>query len=303
MEKICEFKNRDGLKLVGILHSPEDNAQDYGFLFIHSGVQGRHGNTNQYVFYAREFCKMGFPCFRFEPYGMGDSEGIIEPMPMRDYYGSIQTGRYVNDTLDAIEYFNSTGVKKIILFGLCGGSITALLSAPFSDKISSLILLSIPVVLDSDKTDYDLRIPKELASKQLIIYLKKVFNPKYIIRLLMLKSDYKRIFSYLKAFFKKSNDSKDSTTQINCGVVNSYFFDSYQACRNRVHTFWIFGDNDSFWFDFKREFFEKKLMDPHDSLLVIKDANHMFTLIEWQKKIVLEIKKWLVNEKIYNADS
>ncbi len=303
MERITEFQNRKGLKLTGILHVPDNTSISTGILFVHAGVQGRHGNTNQYVLYAREYCKMGFPCLRFDPYGLGDSEGAIESMEMRDFYGSIQTGRYVEDTIAAAEHFKSLGVKKIILFGLCGGAITSLLAASFLQDISRMILMSIPTMLDSSKTDYGLRIPKEIAQRHMSIYLKKMINPRYLLRFLFLKSNYKEIFSYIKAFVRRNpSDDRGKDDGGKNVMVNQYFMESYNATRNRSQILWVFGDNDSFWYDFKRAFYGKNYMGSGDRLVLIKGANHMFSLIEWQTQILAKTKEWLNSEKLINMN-
>ncbi len=293
MEKPIRFRNKEGLNLAGILHLPDTPKRKVGILFVHSGVQGRHGNTNQYVTYAREFCKLGFLCLRFDPHGLGDSEGVINPMDMRDFYGSIQSGRYVVDTLTAINEFKQFGVEEIILFGLCGGSITALLTAPFVQNLKALILLSIPIMLDSSKINYDLRIPKEIAAIHIKGYLKKIYSPKYWIRLLTLKSNFSTIFSYLKALMSGNKKLSKKEPSEGVALVNSNFFEAYNIIKHNINILWIFGSNDSFWHDFKREFINHQLLLDKDELFLIEDANHMFTLTEWQAQIIEKSEQWL----------
>ena len=296
MTEIIQFENTLGQKLLGIVHLPDTNAQETGILFVHSGVQGRHGNTDQYVAYAREFCRNGFPCFRFDPNGLGDSEGIIEPMNMRDFYGAIQMGRYVEDTLRGIEEFKRLGVKQVILYGLCGGGITALLAASMSTDVKGLLLLSTPVMLDSSNVDYQLRIPKETASLHLRGYVKKIFKPKNWLRFLTFKSDYSTIYGYIKAIFRRSNKhqekSKKSTPSV--AQVNKYFFEAYTVCKDKIPIFWVFGSNDSFWYDFEREVLGEQHLSTSDKLLLIDGGNHMFTLQEWQRQIKEETSKWVM---------
>jgi len=293
MVKVIQFKNDSGQGLVAIFHLPESNVKKTGILFVHSGVQGRHGNTDQYVAYAREFCRNGFPCLRFDPHGLGDSEGTIDPIDMRDFYGSIQTGRYVEDTLQAIEEFKLLGVDNIVLFGLCGGAITALLTASMSKDVHGILLLSTPVMLDSSNIDYQLRFPKETASLHLRGYVKKIFKIKFWLRFLTLKSDYSTIFGYLKVIFSRTGKDQSTSSSKKVALVNKYFFEAYAVCRDKMPIFWIFGSNDSFWYDFKREVLDPQLMSDSDKLLLINDGNHMFTLQEWQRQIKAETAKWI----------
>jgi uncharacterized protein len=296
MEKVITFLNREKTRLFGILHEPETSRKDLGILFVHSGVQGRHGNINQYVYYAREMCKQGYPCFRFDPTGLGDSEGWIPQMDMRDFYGSIQTGRYVNDTLDAVAEFRKNGVENIVFFGLCGGAITALLTAPFAQEVSGLILLSVPTILDSSNVNSSLRIPKEIAASQLQNYLKKLLHWRYWIRLISFKSDFSTIWNYLRAFFQTSKPEKDGANDGRAEfrpAKNKLFDEAYNACKNKKDILWVFGNNDGFWYDFKREVIEKNLFNRSEELNLLDKANHMFTLLEWQADISSIVLRWL----------
>lgn len=289
---------------MGVLHEPDGESRKVGILFVHAGIQGRHGNTNQYVTYARAFSKMGYHCMRFDPNGMGDGQGVIEQMPIRDFYGSVMTGRYVEDTLDAIQEFRKLGMRKIYLFGLCGGAITSLLTAPFDKELAGLILLSCPVIIDSSKVDFKLRIPGELAKRYLLPYLWKIFVPKYWLRVLTLKTDFKTIAENLHAlardtFFGKRTaiHSEEDNSEVTRPKVNPLFLEAYGAVSESRKILWFFGDDDGFWFDFKSEVYEKQYLRVHDQLEVLKNANHMFTLREWQMQILSVTQTWLENQE------
>ena len=133
-EKILSFKNSDGIMLHGIMHEPVIVSQEkngVAVILVHSGIRGRVGTGRQYVYYARSLAQMGYYVFRFDSYGMGDSEGDIAICSSKTYYRSIQTGRYSQDTEDAIKYVKKEFfcVDKIVLIGLCGGAITSLVSS------------------------------------------------------------------------------------------------------------------------------------------------------------------------------
>ena len=111
-----------GNRLSGILHRPAlspGQTPDIGIIFANAGARGRLGSTFQYPLYARAFTALGYPCLRFDPHGIGDSEGNIEISAMPDFYGSLQTGRFVKDTVNAISEFKKrVKPKKIVLLGI-----------------------------------------------------------------------------------------------------------------------------------------------------------------------------------------
>lgn len=297
MESTVSFLNNDGLRLVGIHHAPDEKPNNVGILFIHSGTQGRLGNTNQYVYYAREFSRQGYPCMRFDPNGLGDSGGLVGEIDRRDFFGSIQTGRYVADVYSAINEFKRIGIDKILLFGVCGGAISALLAGSYSKDICGMILMSCPVVLDGAGVDYDLRIPTELARKEILVYVKKLLNISAIWRFITFKSEYHRILSRLKASVNTNKtevsvDSSDENTGVIKSIYNKYFFEAYARCNNKK-ILWIYGSNDQFWFEFQKAALGKLNIGTSDELHLVQNGNHMFTLPEWQHEICAVSLNWI----------
>jgi len=177
------FPSGDAL-LTGILHEPDSRRTDVGVLFVLAGVRGRHGVGFQYPRIARWLGDRGIPSFRFDPTGMGDSGGVIEDTPTVDFFAEVQTGRYVPDTLSALDAFRrETGCARVVLWGLCAGSITSLAAAAHvPDLVDGLVLLSPPVLVE--------RAPGREAGNQLrTLYLRKIASPRAWLRLIRLESD------------------------------------------------------------------------------------------------------------------
>ena len=127
--KPVTFLNRKGCKLFGILHIPPQPRKDVGIIILSPGIKSRVAPHRLYVKMARRFCEMGFCVLRFDPEGIGDSEGEIEERMSADFYGSVQVGRFVGDTIDAMDWMEKEhGISRFILAGLCGGAITGLLT-------------------------------------------------------------------------------------------------------------------------------------------------------------------------------
>jgi dienelactone hydrolase len=144
------FTNRSGLTLHGMLHSPPAGvARSCCVLLLSPGIKGRIGPHRLYLKLAERLVPMGFQVLRFDFHGLGDSDGNAEEDVLADLYNAIQGGRYVDDTLDAMDWMQSNhGTDRFVGSGLCGGSITALLAAARDRRICALLGIDLPVTLD-----------------------------------------------------------------------------------------------------------------------------------------------------------
>lgn len=102
---------------IGITAIP-DTPQNLGVLIIVGGPQYRVGSHRQFVLLSRFLAHAGFPSFRFDYRGMGDSDGDL-----RDFEGVAE------DIAAAIRVFRTQcpAVTRIVLWGLCDAASAALL--------------------------------------------------------------------------------------------------------------------------------------------------------------------------------
>ncbi|MBI5440038.1 MAG: alpha/beta fold hydrolase [Deltaproteobacteria bacterium] len=119
MEQVVTFGN-SGKTLYGVLHLPEPGGSrphgGLGVLLLHAGRQARRGPHNLYVKVARALCRAGFPVFRYDNRGYGDSEGP-ETVGVADW---------IADAHRALAFFRDAGgVDRVIVWGLCAGSVMA----------------------------------------------------------------------------------------------------------------------------------------------------------------------------------
>ena len=123
--------NQQGHMLHGILHTPPPaTARGVCVLLLSPGIKGRIGPHRLYLKLAAQLVPAGFHVLRFDFHGLGDSEGELHEELLADVYNTIQGGRYVEDTIAAMNWMEAEhGIAQFIGSGLCGGSITALLSA------------------------------------------------------------------------------------------------------------------------------------------------------------------------------
>lgn len=104
--------------LVGVLSAPTRPAGDVGVLIVVGGPQVRAGSHRQFVLLARYLAAAGFPSFRFDVRGMGDSTG-----PLRSFEA------LSDDIAAAIDEFQRLwpGLQRVVLWGLCDGASASLL--------------------------------------------------------------------------------------------------------------------------------------------------------------------------------
>jgi alpha-beta hydrolase superfamily lysophospholipase len=150
MEQPVTFVNRNGCRLFGMLYVPEHApARRIGIVISVNAVKYRAGTFRLHVLLARVLCELGYSVLSFDPEGIGDSEGTFEYKLLSEHFYDIQTGKYSNDLSDAIDFFwKECTLESLLLLGLCGGAISVLMEAGGDPRVSGLILLNIPVLVE-----------------------------------------------------------------------------------------------------------------------------------------------------------
>jgi len=202
MEKAVRFTNEKGHTLHGILHLPDDPAamRSVGMLWLSAGQKVRQGAWRMNVTIARRLAAMGIPTLRFDYRGIGDSEGEAHHGEMvMDLYGFIQSGGFSGDAVAAGQFLTAeTGVKSLVLGGLCGGAITGLFAATALPNVFGHVVVDLPVTISSSaRQRYLENNAAELLRSRpgetdtvIALYLKKLTDAEAWRRLLSGKSDY-----------------------------------------------------------------------------------------------------------------
>jgi len=137
-----------GDRLQGTFHRPADRRFDsssppagkdrIGVLFLNSLSLPRASSGDSAVHWAEAIARHGFPSFRVDLPGLGDSEGRAST----DLLDFINGGGYVRAAQDAVKQlvdrFELTGM---VLFGHCAGSVSSVYAAAASRDCKGLILL------------------------------------------------------------------------------------------------------------------------------------------------------------------
>lgn len=298
-----KFPNQNGQQLFGILHIPEKiKYSDTAIIILSPGVKGRVAPHRLYLKMAECFSQLGFMTLRFDFYGLGDSEGEINEEYLADLYCSIQVGRYIKDTLAAVDWLcKEKGINKVILSGLCGGAITGLHAGIKDDRIIALHGLGIPVILDSSNMDKYQFITDGQLSNLRQGYIKKLFDPTSWLRLLTMKSDFKLLIkSILKPVSKKSSvvNGKKQNSNNSKDNFNHYFPKLFHQFAKQNKIMLIFSETDRLYWEFEEKYLnnynsEYTSISKNVTLEVVSEANHIFTFKEWQQEMLALSEGWL----------
>lgn len=122
----------EGQRLVGVLHHAQC-APRLAILIVTGGPQYRIGSHRQFVLLAREFAAAGFPTFRFDHRGTGDSEG--------PFLGFERIEADIDAAITAL-LEHTPGVERVVVWGLCDAASAVLLYAARDPRVAGLLLVN-----------------------------------------------------------------------------------------------------------------------------------------------------------------
>lgn len=109
-----------------------------GILFLNSLSPTRAAHGDSAVYWADSVAQSGYPAFRIDMPGFGDSEG--EPPP--DLLRFINTGGYASLVADkAAELVERFSLSGVVIVGLCAGAVSALFAAASCPHCKGVILM------------------------------------------------------------------------------------------------------------------------------------------------------------------
>ncbi|MEN6465272.1 MAG: hypothetical protein ABFD62_08830 [Syntrophaceae bacterium] len=303
------FPNRDRLRLFGILHLPQGPCNRTGIILLCPGVKNRVAPQRLYVKMAKRFCSLGFAVLRFDFHGIGDSEGKIEEELAADFYGTVQAGRYIDDTLAAMDWMQAdSGMDSFIIAGLCGGAITGLLAGARDRRIRGLLALGIPVIINGKGFDPAKYITRGQLDRIRGKYIAKLGDASSWMRLITLRSDYRKIFKSLCAPLLHSVNKKDlpekkTDKKINdsaggaAGNLNPLFRPAFeQMLESGRRVIFIFSGSDRLQWEFEEKFAADYDMGQWQGMFrkhTIPEANHVLSFTQWQEAMLDIACDWL----------
>lgn len=300
--------NGAGQRLFGILHTPPSNRNPgVAIVLLSPGIKGRVAPHRLYVKLARRLCDAGFRVLRFDFNGLSDAEGELDETQVVDVYASVSVGRYVEDTIAAMDWLQQQHqVNKFVLSGLCGGAITGLFAGARDARVEALVGLAIPVIQYGNNSMRYQYLSSGERDQFRSGYLRKLLDWKSWLRLLTFRSDYsvitKVFLSPLKKAFRKKLQPAATPSADENGNLNSFFPQAFfQMLNGPKKLFLLFGETDRLYWDFDEKFYQRykqKIVASggHLELQLIKDARHIFEEREHQAQLFHHIVAWVERE-------
>ncbi len=312
MEEVIHFKNEKSNKLYGIVHIPSEidiKKERVGINLLNPGLKYRVAPNRLSVKIARQLCHDGYYVFRFDPEGIGDSEGELPPNKDKiELWGRIQRGLFVKDTKISNDFFIHTyNINKLILIGNCGGAITSILSTEVDPRIECLILIDVPIILLGSDYSFADRVVSnnEKIDYLFYSYIKNIFRFSSWKNLLSGKTEMKSLMKILKLKFggtvnhgsRIEQDGVDKSSDN--GNINQSFFRAFESFMNKKKKIlFVTAGKDPGTDIFNRHVANRYLLtDSKYTDLVettcIKNANHIYSEYEWQTELIEKIRDFL----------
>ena len=303
------FCNKAGARLFGMFHQPAEPCKSgVAILLLSPGVKMRVAPHRLYVKMTERFVSLGYPVLRFDFYGLGDSEGEVYEEYLADLYGAIQVGRYIDDTIAAMDWMQQTyGTSKFIVSGLCGGAITGLFAGARDPRVICLLGLAIPVIIDGSRIDFAKYMTDAQLDATRLGYFRKLWDLgawRSWVRLLTFQSDYmliaRSLFKPFLAKFRSKCSASAVPTQSEVGDnTNPYFAPAFrQMVSTSRYVYLVFAGMDRLYWEFEKKFIERnraelELYASWYEIHVTKDANHIFSFREWEEDMLDQCSMWL----------
>ncbi|MBT3010296.1 MAG: alpha/beta fold hydrolase [Candidatus Thiodiazotropha sp. (ex Lucina aurantia)] len=305
------IKNRNGLKLYGILEQPETTVKDTAILLLSPGIKMRVGPHRMYNKLSKVLVDKGFTVLRYDFYGLGDSEGALDQKILVDVYNSIQNGRYIDDTIDAMDWLGATyNIDKFVLGGLCGGAITGMLAGSADERVKGLIALGLINVFEGGEDNFSKFVTEGQLEDLKKGYISKLTDIDSWKRIITLKSDFRTIFKILfKPIRVISNSIRENLTASSKNKIEFVHDESSNTNPRFAPTFFsmlqqskkmllVYSGGDRLLWEFKEKFeniYKSHLSDYSHiyELHTIPDANHILSLSEWEESMHKLVEEWL----------
>ena len=266
---------------LGIAALP-DAPGDCGVLIAVGGPQYRVGSHRQFLLLSRRLAAEGYPVFRFDYRGMGDSEGAMRRFE-----------EVSDDIAAAIDSFQKCcpGIRRVVLWGLCdaASAILMYLQATRDPRVDGVVLLN-PWV----------RSETSLAQTHIKHYYgQRLLQREFWLKLLSGKM---RLFRSLRELLSTARKARQSSGKA-AGQALSFQDLMAAGLRQFEGDVLLILSGEDYT---AREFVEYSSTHPTWSGLIdagnvcridVPDADHTFSTLNLRAKVEAETLQWLGNRR------
>ncbi|MBN2195885.1 MAG: alpha/beta hydrolase [Polyangiaceae bacterium] len=313
-ERVVEF-DCQGQTLRAVLHLPARvDASRPAVMMVTPGFNCRTARYRLYIRLARELAQRGWTCLRYDPRGIGDSDGWHDYPFVPDLYNAIEDGLFVPDVRAAAEYLEEQhGIHASVLIGLCGGSIASIRAAAVDERIVGVISSELPFRYtpkagSTEAADDDNRpVPRAEADNFLRSYRGKLLDPVAWRRFFSLKSNYRQFWTSVKVAIARRLWAGHTTfddgwfrerlgPRANLSLVRDF----QSGLQRRVHLFCLFGSTYNSWYFSEIQaglLAGTPAHSDHLDVRTIMDADPGFSLPEHTRQFLDTVTEWLESRR------
>lgn len=283
-EEAIVFGDKD--HLIGIYTHPAITAKKGPvFIQLNAGMLHRVGPNRLSVKIARMLSESGFPSFRFDFSGIGDSEFANPAVSFEE--------NALYEITCAMDYVNSTyGITEFVLGGLCSGAEMGLLAALHDERIVGFCGLN---GLYRNPSDPQAGPP---ASKIVFRYYKKnLFNVKKYIKFIRTKAGQARRinFGHVQRKMHPPREKNDQPQGIIRNIPGGNLFWGTLVAR-KVAVLLLYAEGSTAWDAYhymKRKRTGAAKYTREIEVHTFSNVDHNFTPVDSQNEVVQVICKWM----------
>ena len=311
-EEIFTLSTPAGELMYGVAHIPE-KPNGAAVIMFNIGLHYRVCHSRLFVRQARDLQRAGFTVIRFDPSRVGFSHGEIRGERAIDSYDAVQTGLFKDDAGQVIDYVrNRHSPKKLFLYGLCGGALTAIIAAAMDTGVDGVAFVAGPVTVTSPELELSTLHPFA-ATIELRGYRARLLNPAAWLRFLSGRVSYRNIFRTFSVLVKdrfrrrgEVADPKGETTSGQSENKGDLYNRTYHEAFDKLmkagkDVLFLMPELDRATYDFDRIFSSRYLPNyhaykDHYTIERVEKANHTFSTPASSRQLFEVTRTWLVSK-------
>ncbi len=232
--------------MAGVVYAPDGHHPlewPAHAIILNTAIDPRNSNRSLKRYLVQRFNRIGIPVLIFDFPGVGDSEGELRENLRMEIYQQIEKGCFAGETIAAARFMHERfPAPRTIIYGNCGGAVTALHAAAQDRSITHLLLMSLPVALSivEGGRPFD----EHMAKVRFRDYLNRLRNPRNWRKIINSETNYSRIWAVITRCIASLLGYKRKAEDIVDGL-NACFLSSFLAVKSRgTRVLCIFGGND-----------------------------------------------------------